>query len=115
MKTYWMAGLSLAVLTAATPALSQQAIRIGGAVSGALEGGDERLSSGEYVDIYEFQGRAGQTVTVGLGSTAFDPYLLMRGPSGFSQDNDDRASGDTSSEISARLPARTWGAIADCQ
>lgn len=100
-----LAGVSLTTLLMAAPAMAQQTITVGGSVTGALESGDSRLDSGEFVDTYLLQGRAGQTVTVGLSSSDLDPYLMMRGPSGFSQDNDDRASGVKDSQITARLPA----------
>lgn len=101
-----LAGVSLTVLlAAAAPAIAQQTISVGGSVSGSLQSGDSRLDSGAFVDTYQFEGRAGQTVTVGLTSGDLDSYLMMRGPSGFSQENDDRDSGVKDAQITARLPA----------
>lgn len=106
-----LAGVSLiAMMMAAEPAAAQSALRqarlsLGGSVSGALETSDSRLDSGEFVDTYLFSGRAGQTVTFSLTSSDIDPYLMIRGPSGFSEDNDDRGSDDKNAQITARLPA----------
>jgi hypothetical protein len=36
--------------------------------------------------------------TVLLTSGAFDPYLILNGPNGFSQDNDDLSDGATDAE-----------------
>ncbi|NBB50808.1 hypothetical protein GVN24_21240 [Rhizobium sp. CRIBSB] len=86
-------------------AQAQQAINVGGSRAGTLESGDGTLNSGEYSDVYTLQGRAGQQVTISLNSGDFDTYLMVRGPSGFSEDNDDREEGDTNAQLSIRLPA----------
>src|SRR6185295_19109379 len=56
---------------------------------GALAGGDAQLSTGEYYDTYEFQGRAGQRAIFDLVSSAFDPYIMVVAPSGEKKENDD--------------------------
>lgn len=88
----------------AAPAFAQQSIAIGQSVSGSLDNGDSSLSSGEYFDAYEFEGRAGQTLTIRLDSDAIDPYLMLRGPGSFSEDNDDVTPGERRAEITVRLP-----------
>ena len=113
MSTSWMrafsavAGLAAAafVALASGSAQAQTAINIGGSRAGTLAEGDSTLSSGEYVDVYTFEGRAGQQVTVSMTSGAFDSYVMVRGPSGFSEDNDDRETGDTNAQLTVRLPA----------
>ena len=57
--------------------------------SGRLESADEALSSGEYADYYRFQGHAGERVVIDLRSNDFDPYLIVRTPSGEQLYNDD--------------------------
>lgn len=86
-------------------AQAQQAVRVGSRTQGTLASGDQTLNSGEFMDVYTFQGRSGQRIVVRLTSSAFDPYLIMRGPAEFSQDNDDEASGNTASRLDVRLPA----------
>ena len=107
-----MRQLRSAVLTGAllaTPALlvAQQttAVRPGSRTRGSLGAGDTQLSTGEYMDVYTITGRSGQRLVIRLTSSAFDPYLLMRGPSDFSQDNDDEATGSTAARLEVRLPA----------
>ncbi len=71
--------------------------------AGTLAGGDQTLSSGEYVDKYTYSGRQGETVTFDLRSTAFDPYLIVRSPSGDQNDNDDFEGSRTRSLLSLTL------------
>ena len=60
---------------------------------GTLDPGDETLTSGEYVDTYEFEGTPGQRVAIDLRSSAFDTYLILKDPAGEQTENDD-ADGD---------------------
>jgi hypothetical protein len=97
---------ALAALTLASgEARAQQRLSVGGEAAGSLQDGDQRLDSGEYVDIWTFEGRAGQQVTINMSSTEVDAYLMLRGPSGLSEWNDDRATGETNARITVRLPA----------
>ncbi|MES2833782.1 MAG: pre-peptidase C-terminal domain-containing protein [Pseudomonadota bacterium] len=113
MSTSWVrgfsavAGLAVAafVALAGGSAQAQTGISIGGSRAGSLAQGDSTLNSGEFVDTYTFEGRAGQQVTVSMTSGAFDSYVMVRGPSGFSEDNDDRETGDTNSQLTMRLPS----------
>ncbi|MES3007650.1 MAG: pre-peptidase C-terminal domain-containing protein [Pseudomonadota bacterium] len=57
--------------------------------SGALVAGDETLDSGEYVDVYEIEGRPGQTLTLDLRSDNFDTFLILQSPTGERVENDD--------------------------
>ena len=56
---------------------------------GRLEKGDETLDAGEYADVFSFTAEAGQRAVVDLRSGDFDPYLIVRAPSGEQFDNDD--------------------------
>ena len=98
------AGLAALTLSAGE-ARAQQRLSVGAEASGALRDGDQQLDSGEYVDVWTFQGRAGQQVTISMSSDEVDAYLMLRGPSGVSEWNDDRASGETNARITLRLPA----------
>ena len=99
--TFAIAGLT----AVATPAVAQDTIRLGGEVQGRFQDGDAQLTSGEFVDVYVFEGRAGQTVTVQMSSSDVDSYVMIRGPSGFAEFNDDREDGDVDSQLTVRLPA----------
>jgi len=76
-------------------------------VRGQLARGDDTLQSGEYADEFTFTARRGQTYELTLASSAFDPYLLVRGPGGLSEDNDDDpgARGSRDSRIRFTAPA----------
>ncbi|MGV9005862.1 MAG: caspase family protein [Brevundimonas sp.] len=89
----------------ASPAMAQEQLRLGRDVAGSLTSGDDRLDSGEFLDLYEFQGRAGQQIGLRLSSDDFDPYLMIRGPGDFSEDNDDASEDDRSALLNLRLPA----------
>ncbi len=100
-----VAAVALAVFAAA-PAQAQQYLRPGDQVEGRLQRGDDRLDAGEFVDVYEFRGRAGDRVSVRMTSHDFDAYLMIRGPGDFAEDNDDSGHGDeTDSLLEIRLPA----------
>ncbi len=78
-----------------------------GDTAGQLARGDSTLTTGEFVDAWTLDVRQGQTYTVRLSSGDFDPYLLVRGPGGLSEDNDDDASqrGSNASRITFTAPA----------
>ena len=99
--------LSLSLATAPLltgPAIAQQRIQPGGSVQGDLSRGDDTLDSGEFIDIYELQGRAGDRLSVVMRSNDFDTYLMIRGPGDFSHDNDDSGDDGTNSALDVRLP-----------
>lgn len=100
-----LAAAMVALTLAGGEARAQQRLSVGGEAAGRLQDGDQRLDSGEYVDVWTFQGRAGQQVTVSMSSTEVDAYLMLRGPAGLSEWNDDRATGETNARITVRLPA----------
>ncbi len=60
---------------------------------GRLEKGDDTLSSGEFVDSYEFEGSRGQHVAIDVRSSAFDTYLILKDPAGEQTENDDAQDG----------------------
>jgi hypothetical protein len=70
---------------------------------GRLERGDATLASGEFVDEYAVEGRAGQPLVLDLRSGEFDPYLILKAPSGEQLDNDDHEGDRTRALISTTL------------
>ena len=118
LKTILAATTALTLLVppaAAFPAASLQdggqAIRPGQTVQGELRRDDETLKTGEYNDIWTFQVRAGETYEVTLSASGFDPYLLVRGPGGLSEDNDDDAAARGSRDSRIRFTAPAAGEI----
>ncbi len=72
--------------------------------SGTLAAGDKTLQSGEYIDNYVFYGNAGQSVTIDLESSAFDPYLILFMPDKSQEDNDDFEGSQSHSRLEMALP-----------
>jgi hypothetical protein len=56
---------------------------------GVLAAGDDTLSSGEFLDVYTFDGRPGRRVTLDAVSQDFDTYLILIPPRGERRENDD--------------------------
>jgi hypothetical protein len=74
-----------------------------------LSTGDCRLNDGSYVDLFQFSGVAGQTVTIDMTSSAFDTYLYLLDPTPVSVARNDDFGGSTNSQIVFTLTASgTW-------
>jgi hypothetical protein len=76
-------------------------------IAGSLAAGDATLRSGELMDTHPMTFTPGSPVSIRLESTAFDPYLIVRSPSGRQQDNDDLQPGNLSAGID--IPAAEAG------
>jgi hypothetical protein len=78
---------------AARPTATRQrdvaAIALGERTTGRLEPGDRQLGTGEYGDVYVFEGSAGQGISIEMASSEFDTYLQLTTPDGEQIDNDD--------------------------
>ncbi len=72
--------------------------------TGRLAEGDETLETGEFYDLYTFQGQAGQTAVVTLTAEDFDTYLIMTGD-GQDWQNDDWEGSLDVSRLEITLPA----------
>lgn len=74
--------------------------------SGELQSGDRTLESdGSLYDICEFEGRAGQSISITLESSDFDTVLAVIDPEGnLVASNDDRNENTTNSELTVTLP-----------
>jgi len=94
---------------AASPAASAgrdvRAIAYGETQAGALTAEDARLATGEYRDLYAFDGSAGDSIVVELASSAFDPYLILIPPQGEQIDNDDADGRQDLSRVTVTLRA----------
>jgi len=73
---------------------------------GTLERGDRELSDdGSLYDVYTFEGRAGQSVTLRVESGDFDTYLILLDPDDRKLgENDDASQGDSNSSLTVTLP-----------
>jgi hypothetical protein len=66
---------------------------------GALAQGDAQLQTGEFSDAYTLTFTPRSAVQIRLESSDFDPYLIVRSPSGHQEDNDDLTPGQLNSGI----------------
>ncbi|MBD2099674.1 trypsin-like peptidase domain-containing protein [Leptolyngbya sp. FACHB-261] len=74
-------------------------------IQGELSSGDGTLpDDGSFYDLYQFQGRAGQQITITMNSSQLDSYLILLGPNNAVVRDDDGAGGQNA-RIQVRLPA----------
>jgi hypothetical protein len=77
--------------------------------SGEISLADCRLDSGSYLDLIQFQGTAGQTVTIDMESSSFDAYLYLLDPTPAVVASNDDFGGATNSRVGFTLTASgTW-------
>jgi hypothetical protein len=98
---------TIALAMGAAPAGPGQTTRlaVGQPVFGRLESGDRPREGGGYEDWFEFEGRAGQQVSIEMRAD-FDAYLELRDPRGVILAEDDDGLGDgTDAHILTALPA----------
>ena len=72
--------------------------------NGSLANSDQRMQDGQYYDLYTFNGRRGQNVSLEVTSSQFDTFMMLIFPSGEGVEDDDGVSGTTNSRISGGLP-----------
>jgi S1-C subfamily serine protease len=78
----------------------------GPAISGKLTDKSSLLAEdNSFFDLYSFEGKAGQQITIEMKSQEIDPYLILLGPNqrGIAQDDD--GAGSKNARITVRLPA----------
>lgn len=90
-----MRALPLAVPLIALAACTTRAPAGPTTEAGVLERGDLTLQSGEYFDAFAVTASGGQWITVEVTARDFDPYLIIRSPSGEQSDIDDSEHGNT--------------------
>ncbi len=93
------------VTPANAPATGATRLQPGRSVNGNLRAGDSTLRTGEFYDMFSLEARAGQAFAVDLSGDGFDPYLFIRGPENFSEDNDDFNEDRTRCHIEFSAPA----------
>jgi hypothetical protein len=88
------------------PAAGQMAqIAIGQTMRGRLETGDQTMADGTFADIWQFQGAAGQTITIDVRSDEFDTYMQLLDSAGNKLGEDDDSGGNLNSRLTFTLPA----------
>ncbi len=99
LSTFVMLGFSAALAGKGPtvdkePGLAKAPASSGQQWRGTLAAGDLKLSTGEYYDTYDFEGRKGQTVHIRMTSSAVDPYLGLHFGDKSLLENDDAATGE---------------------
>ncbi|WP_395614321.1 caspase domain-containing protein [Allosphingosinicella sp.] len=100
-------GLSSSAIGQSDNAPAPRPLAAGQSINGELSANDTQRRSGKYEDVYLIQGRQGDRIDLRLMSEAFDPYLVVNGPGGFSMSNDDEEgqSESTNSRLVLQLPS----------
>jgi hypothetical protein len=80
-------------------------IAVGQTMQGRLETGDQTMADGTFADIWQFQGAAGQTITIDVRSDEFDTYMQLLDASGNKLGEDDDSGGNFNSRLTFTLPA----------
>jgi len=80
-------------------------IEPGQSLHGRLEPGDQLMADSTLADVWEFDGTAGETVTVEARSDEFDTYLEVLDAGGKVLGRDDDSGGDLNSRLTLTLPA----------
>lgn len=83
-------------------------IRLGQTVTGRLDTSDPTMDDGSRYDVWTYDGRAGERITITMRSSQMDPYLILAREQGGEltklSENDDGAGG-TDARITMELPA----------
>ncbi|MEG3905559.1 trypsin-like peptidase domain-containing protein [Microcoleus sp. B4-C5] len=75
-------------------------------VSGLLTDKSSVLpTDNSFFDLYSFEGKAGQQITIEMKSQEIDPYLILLGPNQREIAQDDDGAGNKNARITVRLPA----------
>ncbi|MEM1117725.1 MAG: caspase family protein [Bacteroidota bacterium] len=75
------------------------ALTLAETLSGTLDGSDQRLQSGEFMEVHTFDGDAGEPVRIEMTSAEVDTYLIVESPSGERIENDDFEGDQTRSVV----------------
>jgi hypothetical protein len=80
-------------------------IAIGQTMRGRLETGDQTMADGTFADLWQFEGAAGQTITIDVRSDEFDTYMQLLDANGNKLAEDDDSGGNLNSRLTYTLPA----------
>jgi hypothetical protein len=99
-------GIGMAVVVLAAQGPSRGTVAVGDTVRDSLTQRDLVLpAESTYAQQWRLRGRAGETVTIDLASTAFDAYLFLLGPNaGKTPPQDDDSGGRCNARLTVRLP-----------
>ncbi len=81
-----------------------QTITYGANISGSIAAGDVQSSAGVLLDVYAFNGVAGDSAQIRLSSTVFDSFLILNTANGELVTFDDNSGGAANALATALLP-----------
>ena len=90
--------LLLGFVGLAAPAQAQT-IGLNETVTGTLSTGDRQFTDDSFFDEFAFEGTSGQEITIDLTSADFDAFLQVHPPTGDAIASNDKATGDTNSQL----------------
>lgn len=90
--------------TGIQPSREAGTLTVGRSTSGRLESIDLESQTGEYRDLYVFDGTAGESVRVEMSSDDFDTFVALTTPGGDVIDNDDFEGSTARSIVEIELP-----------
>lgn len=103
---------TVATATIIGRAPTDRRVRLGQTVEGNLADATEAMSDASPFQVWYFEGRAGQRVTINLRSTEFDTYLNVAQVGGKQVlATDDDSGGGTNARVTLALPANATYAI----
>ncbi len=86
------------------PSGEAETMTVGRTTSGRLESIDLESETGEYRDLYVFDGTAGERIRVEMSSDDFDTFVALTTPGGGVIDNDDFEGSTARSVVELELP-----------
>jgi len=100
-------GIGILVVVLAAQGRPRGTIAVGDTVRDSLTRHDLVLpAESTYAQQWQLRGRAGETVTIDLASSAFDAYLFLLGPNGSPKpQQDDDSGGHCNARLTIRFPA----------
>ncbi len=90
--------------TGIQPSREAATLTVGRSTSGRLESIDLESETGEYRDLYVFDGTAGESIRVEMSSDDFDTFIALTTPDGDVIDNDDFEGSTARSVVELELP-----------
>ena len=98
--------IGILVVVLAAQGRPRGTIAVGDTVRDSLTRHDLVLpAESTYAQQWQLRGRAGETVTIDLASSAFDAYLFLLGPGSTKPQQDDDSGGRCDARLTIRFPA----------
>ena len=84
--------------------MSFPSMSIGQSIGGTLNSSDFTRNDDTYADGFDYNGRAGEVITVTMRSSDFDAWLVIDDPNGPMHEHNDDGAGGTDAQLTVTLP-----------